>query len=643
MKRIGAVLAAALSLGAAGSCLAAPLEVYGKLPSLEQVAISADGQYLAISATDGEQRNVIIERVSDHQMVAAIRAGASKLRNLQWAGSNHVLLTLSVHSGLGDDIAFGTGEHWGVIDFNLTTKKQRVLLSDMPGAVNTIGDLPQTRIIDGKPIVYLESYYFSSDEGASGDTVIFRVDLDKGQTKVVASGMPHARGFLINDAGDVIAQSLYDATTSKWTLRVRSGSDWRLAKTVIAPIERPGIAGLASDGHSILLWDHKDGEPILREMAVDAQDWGAPIHDGDAALLTDPTTGALAGFVTEDEDGDHYEFVDAKRGLYWRAAAAAYPGQQVTLQDASADGRKLVILVDSPTEGPAFALVDLEAKHASWIGPQYGVHPQDIGEKRAIAFKAADGLDLTGYVTLPPGRPAKALPLVVLAHGGPEARDDPGFDWWAQAIASRGYAVLQVNYRGSDGFGWKFVSAGFGQWGRKMQTDLSDGVRYLAGQGLVDPKRVCIAGGSYGGYAALAGATLDTGVYRCAASIAGPSDLSRMVGDQKYEQGAQGVGVERYWSCFMGAKDAKDPVLHDISPAMLADRVSIPILLIHGKDDTVVPFEQSTIMADALKTAHKPYQFVTLKHEDHWLSRGETRLEMLQALTAFLEKNNPPG
>lgn len=253
MRRIGSFLAAALTLVAAGSCLAAPLDVYGKLPSLEQVAISADGQFLAISATDGEQRNVIIERVSDHQMVAAIRAGASKLRDLQWAGSNHVLLTLSVHGNMGKEILWANGEHWGVIDFNLATKKQTVLLSDMPGALNTVESSPTIRVIDGKPYAFLTTIYFSSDEGPSGNLTVFRTDLDKGQTKVAGSGLPHARNFFIDAAGEVTAQSLYDATTSKWSLRIRSGGDWRAAKTVSAPIERPGIVGLASDGRSMLL------------------------------------------------------------------------------------------------------------------------------------------------------------------------------------------------------------------------------------------------------------------------------------------------------------------------------------------------------------------------------------------------------
>jgi dipeptidyl aminopeptidase/acylaminoacyl peptidase len=173
-----------------------------------------------------------------------------------------------------------------------------------------------------------------------------------------------------------------------------------------------------------------------------------------------------------------------------------------------------------------------------------------------------------------------------------------------------------------------------------MQTDLSDGVAHLAGQGIVDPQRVCIVGASYGGYAALAGATLDRGVYRCAVSFGGVSDLRRHVA---YSRATGGQAALRYWNRFIGAEDLSDPVMAAYSPAAQATKADIPILLIHGKDDSVVPLEQSRIMADALRKAGKPVELIVQKGEDHWLSRGETRLQTLTATVAFLEKHNPPN
>jgi len=188
----------------------------------------------------------------------------------------------------------------------------------------------------------------------------------------------------------------------------------------------------------------------------------------------------------------------------------------------------------------------------------------------------------------------------------------------------------------------KLLEAGYGEWGRKMQTDLSDGVRYLVKQDIVDPARVCIVGASYGGYAALAGVSLDPGVYRCAVSISGIGDLSRML---NWEQSRHPYGVQtamRYWDRFMGASGPNDPKLDVISPIKHLESVTAPVMLIHGRDDTVVPFAQSQEMYDALKHANKAVELVELKQEDHWLSRSETRLQMLLESVAFLQHYNPP-
>ena len=179
--------------------------------------------------------------------------------------------------------------------------------------------------------------------------------------------------------------------------------------------------------------------------------------------------------------------------------------------------------------------------------------------------------------------------------------------------------------------------------GRKMQTDLSDGVRDLVKKGVVDAKRVCIAGASYGGYAAMAGVTLDTGVYRCASAVAGVSDLRRMLVTEARDAGGSRNATLRYWQRFMGAKDKNDTSIDSYSPVKQVAQLKVPLQLIHGKDDSVVLLEQSQLMADAMKDAGKSVEMMVLPGEDHYLSRPATRIAMLEAQVAFLEKHNPPN
>ena len=351
--------------------------------------------------------------------------------------------------------------------------------------------------------------------------------------------------------------------------------------------------------------------------------------------IQDRKTGRIIGGVPRSGE---VVFFDAELQAHWNAVLRAFSGETVTRVSESDDHTKYLVTVFGGRSGYVYALFDWLTHRATILAPVYDglTAPAQV---RAISYPAADGLTIPGFLTLPRGPAEKSLPLIVLPHGGPAAADSFDFDWWAQAYAAQGYAVLQPNFRGS-ALDSRFLEAGFGEWGRKMQTDLSDGVRYLASQGVIDPKRVCIVGGSYGGYAALAGVSLYPGVYRCAVSVAGISDLRLF----RRRSGTGHLGlVQRYWDRFMGTSDQDDPALIAISPIEHVNSVTVPVLLIHGRDDTVVPYEQSEVMLGALKRAGKSVELLALKHEDHWLSRSETRLQMLEASVAFLKANNPPN
>ncbi len=643
---IRTILAAAAACAALLACEAragdlTSLAPYGRLPSLEGVEISPDGNLLAITATDGEQRMLIV-RKTDGTAVTGVNMGAVKLRDVQWVGPEHLLvITSSAAEALG--VSGPKREYYQAVDFNIVTKKQTPLLKNQPEAMNVVIGAPMVRVVDGVPQVFLEGVHFVN---GYGQDTLYRVNLKTGITTMMDQGGDEdTDGWLVDATGNPVAQSLYDQKSGRWSLRIKINRSWKTVDEAKTPMGSYGLSGFGRDGKSVLVWKtDEEANTTLREYSLDGTQADLPKGVELNGLLHDPGDLSLLGGVSLVGDDLRYIFFDPKSQAAWDAVVKAFKGERVSLTSWSQDRRKVVVRVDSPTEGPAYALVDLNAKSARWLGLIYRGLPDDgLSPVRSISYKAKDGLSITGYLTLPKGKPAKNLPLVVLPHGGPEGRDTPGFDWWSQALASRGYAVLQPNFRGSEGFGWTFIKAGFGQWGKAMQTDLSDGVRDLAAQGLVDPKRVCIVGASYGGYAALAGATLDKGVYRCATSVAGPSDLKRMLTDNQKRYATSNNSTLRYWLRFMGADGIKDPDLAAISPAKLAEQVEIPILLIHGKDDTVVPYVQSQIMANALKKAGKPVEFVTLEGEDHWLSSGATRLTMLTSTVEFLEKHNPPN
>jgi dipeptidyl aminopeptidase/acylaminoacyl peptidase len=641
MSRVRAGLAAGLAAAVVATrAAAAPLAAYGELPTIEQIAISPSGKLLAIDLVKGETRSIVVQDLAARKLVTGIRTGDAKIRNLQFAGDDHLIITSSSASGMLGVLVDKT-EWFVASDYNLLTRQVRPLLGDVEMSGNFIGSDPVVRSVDGKPTLFVTGTRFV---GYEGKTTLFRIDLDTDRSSpIIDTGGSGYTDYLVGADGKPAARSEYDAPSKQWTLEVWRNGSWHPAEAKKAFIETPDLRGLGRDGHSVLIGELEEGQYTVRELSADGAKLSEPLPWGSfAGPIHDPTTHQLIGVVALDGDAWSYRFFDHDDQMDWQSIEAAFPGEVLSLASWSDDRRKIVVRFDSPTNGPGYALVDLAKRSALPLGMEYpGLSAADISPKRPVTFKAADGLEISGYLTLPQGRDPKKLPLVVFPHGGPAARDDPGFDWWAQAMASRGYAVLQVNYRGSEGFGWKFMSAGFGEWGGKMQTDLSDGVRYLAAQGTVDPSKVCIVGASYGGYAALAGATLDTGVYRCAVDLAGPSDLAKLISWQSAREGRQAVGVERYQDRYMGAKGQSDPHLAAISPALHADKVTIPILIIQGKDDTVVPFEQSQIMADALKKAGKPYDFVVLNHEDHWLSRSDTRLQMLQATMDFVEKSNP--
>jgi len=617
-----------------------PIEVYGQLPSVQEIDLSPDGEHLAMLVGAGAVRQLQIRNTSDLKLLTIAPADKLKIRSLLWAGPDHLLILYSQTRYVWD--LEGPKREWYLgADYDLKRKHYSLLMEGQDKALNTIFSRPTYRHVNGRDMVYVVGQYFP---GSQGVFALYQKDLNSGYIRQVEVGQSDTRHWLVDENGVPYVRVDYNEHTGRWTLYVKFHGRWTRALDQIAPLDSPDLRGLGRDGRSVLVDMGEKDARVVKSVSLDDGKVADTDLSASDVFIHDPKTEALIGTITPgDEQSDYHFFAPYDQAL-WVSVAKGFRAQNLTLMSWSDDRMRLVVKAEGPKYGDGYFLVDQKAHTAKWLADEYeGVAPEDISPAKFIHYLAADGTSIPAYLTLPLSRPSTGLPLVVLVHGGPQARDEPGFDWISQAFASRGYAVLQPEFRGSSGFGPEFTEAGYGQWGKKMQTDVSDGVRDLIKSGVVNPARVCIAGWSYGGYAALAGAVFDPSAYRCALDMAGPADLRLMLDEAQEDWNGSSDNVEvRYWSRFMGVKKPNDRNLDDISPARHADKAAVPILIVHGVDDTVVRYEQSQRMAEALKRAGKPYEFVTLKGEDHWGSLSETRLQLLKAWITFLEAHNPP-
>ncbi len=642
----GAALAAALLFVVAAPVRAqvVPLETYGALPALELVEPSPGGDRVALVTVAGEDRALVIIDLRTSQLLGRIEVGLAKVRDIVWIGDGDLMITTSTTQSLFDQGPRGELLLGQIYD--IERRRLVSVLSNASGVAPNLSGLPRVRDTPTGPAAFVRAYSFRDRHSN-----LYRLDSDTGRGREAASLLRNGESTVLDAAGGLVAQSTYDEASGRWGLTFGEGRQGGEVWTTTALLDPPSLRGLGRDGRSVIVSARRaDGD----EAGDDA---GATLFEVDAAgvwtrlpferhptfLLYHPASHVLIGGGFERDAGVSYVFFDPAATEAWDDASSVFTDRRPRLVSWSSDLQTVLIRTDGPGDAGSYHVVDLERRAMNTLGQSYpAVTGEQVASVRSITYAAEDGLEIHGYLTTPPGvADPTGLPLVVLAHGGPASHDRMEFDWWAQALASRGYAVLQANFRGSTGNGLDFLEAGYGEWGRKMQTDLSDGVRWLASEGLIDPAKVCIVGASYGGYAAMAGPTLDQGVYRCAVSVAGVSDLRRMVESEARQGRRRNNETVRYWNRFMGADGPGDRSLDARSPSRLAARADAPILLIHGRDDTVVPIEQSRLMAQALRTAGKPVEFIELDGEDHWLSRTDTRRRMLAETVRFLELHNP--
>jgi len=482
---------------------------------------------------------------------------------------------------------------------------------------------------------------------------LYKVDVTTGKSETMLQGKPlvtamedeHTVDWIMDGHGhavgrvDQVQEPLVDH------LKLNKNGDWQEVASFDAEADRGAhMTGLSEDGTQIIRFETGEqsgtdaivGYEIATGKTIPL--FKDPKYDTDHLLLNEWTRRALAAVYTSDTYQVHF-FTPAMQALQ-RGLEQAFPGNNVILESEDQAFDKVIVRVSSTSQPWTYYLLDRKTHFAGRIGVSYpALHPQDLGTVKPWPYKARDGLEIPAYLTLPPGKTPKNLPVVVFPHGGPEYRDSMDFDWWAQFMTNRGYAVLQPNFRGSSGFGYAFRKAGFHQWGLKMQDDITDGVNKLVADGIADPKRICIVGASYGGYAALAGAAFTPSLYACAVSYAGVSDLPKLLEVAEDESSPHSKEMS-YLNSRIGSIGNDLVRLKATSPALHADQVHCPVLLMHGDADYTVRIDQSVEMYDKLKAAGVDVTFIRFKgDEDHYLERADTRIQMLTEIEKFLAKN----
>ncbi|MGQ0836016.1 MAG: alpha/beta fold hydrolase [Gammaproteobacteria bacterium] len=641
-------LMAALAQAAAGA--PPPVEAFGRVPQVDNIALSPDGKFVAWDDNSGTQPIVVVFDLEARKQKGRFPIADSKLRRLQWSDASTLLVDLSMTQTVRLNRKH-TAEWFRTLAVDVSTGESRVLLMDDESSELVTGATLLAARTSRPHTVMMAKWTFDVTEhrSAAGTRLagrrqdsgwvysVFSVDTRTGRGSAVETGSQFTNDWVVDAGGAPVARSEWEPSKRRYSILAKDGMGWRNIHTQ-ENVEKLTTVRVSADGRAVLAIG-PGGHKTSKLWSIPLDGSGARVLSEDPArdviaVLVDSFTAAPIAVEFEGISPQR-RWLDSRTEARHKALTRAFPERDVWIVDRSENYQRMLVRVQGPSNPPIYYLVDFATGRADIVGEAYpALSEAKLGSVRALSYRARDGASIPAYLTLPAGAEEKNLPLVVLPHGGPVARDYLKFDWWAQFLASRGYAVLQPQFRGSTGFGREHRKAGYRQWGGLMQDDVTDGVKGLIEQGLADARRVCIVGASYGGYAALAGAAFTPELYACSVSVNGVSDLPMMLNHIETRGGDESDAIYA-WREHIGIKS--DPKIAQKSPARTAAAIKAPVLLVHGVDDVVVPIAQSQKMYDALTKLGRPVKFVKLVGEDHWLSRSETRVRMLTELESFLD------
>ncbi|WP_291842899.1 alpha/beta fold hydrolase [Maricaulis sp.] len=656
------LVAVAVGLISAGSCLAQALpavSAFSRTPHASLVALSPDGSRIAF-VTNDTGGNLIL-------LAAHLASGERRISNISglvphtvlWADNDSLVMVASQSGrlpyleGMVDfTAAFGFEINNGFEPVRLMSRQNSSggIGSNLGEEGNTGLDLNRGRIAGRVPSTGEVMIAINS---VSRQRDLHRASPGSRRSTLVHEGGASTVRFFLDRDGQAVARMDYDAVGDYQSIRVLRGGNWEevfaLEDSRIEGLEVYGLLPSGDLAVGYYMDDHLSVLPLSLETGV----IGAPIFQNQqfdhSRIICDPHSNLVRGVEVEAQTPTQVWFnagIDQLRGQL----EAALGGVPTTIETWSSDFTKILVATH-PANGPTvYYYFDGETGALSQFANS---HPDladvQLPAREPYSYAARDGTPIPGYLTRAAGAgPQPTIILIhsgpqshgsLLVHGQPEARANGRFDYWAHFLGSRGYTVLQPNFRGSDGYGYAWARAGDGQWGRLMQQDISDGVNALTEAGLADPDRICIVGASYGGYAALAGATLTPDLYACAAAFAPVTDLPAMLGFIDRRTGLSSAMQAGFRRSILGENDLLSFTEADnVSPRHLAPDLSIPVLILHGESDSVVPIEQSVFFNNAARDRDL-VTFIRLEDGDHWLTQPQTRETLLTELERFLAEH----
>ncbi len=613
-----------------------PIEAFTTYNKVSAPRLSPDGRHLSFTLeSEADNYSLIVVRVADMQPVSTLKFARYELPvQTAWVDSRRLVIAKGRKAGSLEKPS-PTGE---IISTDLDGTNRRYVYG--PEAATRNAGLDRGYgYIEGLPRVPNGHFYMRALSVQGKRTMLYDVDTEKSTHRLVADIPQRYMSFAIDPDG----KARYAYGTDEDDVHLLYEADERGNWTQI-PSQAVGgrlVPFSIRDDGRVYAWLSREGGPdALVLWSGSGQEYQVLASDGFASvgnLQWTPTprqpfaadTGAGVPVTT------YFEPASSEAQLH-AALAKAFPGQTVDYVDHSTEGSATLLYVYSDRNPGAWYLFDRQtSKLAKLLVSRERLDPAQLGHRVPFRFTASDGLELAGFMTLPPGVSSPAgLPMVLLPHGGPHAPGDAwAFDTDAQFLASRGYLVLQVNYRGSQGRGRAFEEAGYLKWGTRIQDDLIDGVRWAIAQGHADPARICVYGASFGAYSAMMTSARAPGLFRCAAGFAGIYDLRMMYSKGDIRRTEWG---RNYLQRVIGRSDEE---LAANSPTALAGRITVPVLLIHGEEDQRAPLAQAVAMRKALESAGRPPEYLAVPKEGHGFFKDENNVVRLGRLEAFLARH----